>query len=61
MVFPDCSCSSKLKILILFAMQSLTDIEENGILNFDFKFSWRKPVNRLGKFSMYYISLNKTE
>lgn len=59
--FLTAAAAANLKIIISFAMQSLSDIEEDGILDFDFKFSWKKPINRLGKFSTSYISLNKIE
>lgn len=61
MVFLTAAAAANLKIIISFAMQSLSDIEEDGILDFYFKFSWKKAINRLGKFSTSYISLNKIE
>lgn len=45
MIFPDCGCSSKPKDYYVICYAKSIDIEEDGILGFDFKFSWRKPIN----------------
>lgn len=55
----DLAAAANLNIIFSFAMQSLTGIEEDRILHFDFKFSWRKPINKIGKFGTSYISLSK--